>query len=1050
MSARRTLTGVSALLLGAFGVIVVPSRAVLSQGYSPEDAVQRMTVADGFAVELVAAEPLVRQPVAIDFDDRGRLWVLQYLQYPNPAGLKRVKFDRYSRTTYDRVPEPPPHGPRGADRLTILEDTDGDGRVDSSKDFLSNLNLATGFAFGYGGVFVLQTPYLLFYPDRNRDDIPDSAPEVLLRGFGMEDTSSLANSLTWGPDGWLYGTQGTNLTANIRGIAFEQGLWRYHPTTKVFELFSEGGSNMWGLDFDRHGNLLAGTNYGGFLMFHAVQGAYYQKSFAKHGQLHNPFAFGYFGHVPHRNFQGGHVTVGGIIYQADAFPPQFRDTYIAVDTLGHAVRWHHVTPHGSTFQSVNGGVLLQANDSWFAPSDAAVGPDGAVYIADWYDQRTAHPDPDATWDRSNGRIYRLRWNASHPSPHVDPQSLSSEQLLGWLVSPNQWMVRRARRVLAERNDSTIVPQLRTLWTNAEDDDNALQMLWTLHAVGGLDAQVVNGLLEHRAAPLRAWTVRLLADHTSTPTKESDAIDATRNDTSREPASPAKASSPEIRLRKETLTALVELAASDTSPIVIRQLASTAQRLPAKPCIRIARSIAARAEFSDDPYIPLLIWWAVERHAISSADLVLAEFANSEAWKVPLVRDALLGRLMRRLAGDGSPAGYLACARLLTCAPNPTERRRMINELDAGLKMVGRHRLPRLPLPESSLAIKRTENDVEANAGRARSLPIQLADALAADWSDDTTDPLLIRVAIRLGRAGAVERAVAVAMDQRADVTTRSSMLAILQELGDATSCVEPALNLVAGSEPNVIRLAALALLGRFSDTRIAVRLLAGYPTLPGPLRRRARDILLSRPESALAFLRNIDRGTLDRDDVTTDDLRQVAVHNNHEIDAIVQKHWGAIRAGTSEEKLAEIRRINNDLRAAAGSGARGKLVFEKQCASCHKLFDQGTDIGPDLTKANRKDRDFLLVSIVDPSAQIRKEYLSYLVVTVDGRVVTGLLADETPTSVTVLDAKNQRTVVARDEVEQVKVSPVSLMPENMLRELTPQQVRDLLSYLQSG
>src|SRR5204862_1478609 len=141
----------------AFPSIALPARA---QGYPPEEAARRMTVADGLRVELVAAEPMVRQPVAIDFDDRGRLWVIQYLQYPNPAGLKRVKVDRYSRTAYDRVPEPPPRGPRGDDRLTILL-TDRDGKVTKSKDFVKGLNLGSGFAFGHGGVFVLQAPYLL-------------------------------------------------------------------------------------------------------------------------------------------------------------------------------------------------------------------------------------------------------------------------------------------------------------------------------------------------------------------------------------------------------------------------------------------------------------------------------------------------------------------------------------------------------------------------------------------------------------------------------------------------------------------------------------------------------------------------------------------------------------------------------------------------------------------------------------------------------------------------------------------------------------------------
>ena len=176
-----------------------------AQTLSPEEAVRRMKVADGFEVKIVAAEPMVRQPVSISFDDRGRVWVVQYLQYPTPAGLKPVKVDQYLRTVYDRVPEPPPKGPKGADRITILSDFDTDGRAHKSKDFVTGLNLCSGMCVGHGGVYVLQVPYLLFYPDRDGDDVPDGDPQVLLSGFGMEDAHAVANSLTWGPDGWLCG-----------------------------------------------------------------------------------------------------------------------------------------------------------------------------------------------------------------------------------------------------------------------------------------------------------------------------------------------------------------------------------------------------------------------------------------------------------------------------------------------------------------------------------------------------------------------------------------------------------------------------------------------------------------------------------------------------------------------------------------------------------------------------------------------------------------------------------------------------------------------------
>ena len=217
-------------LFNLFAILLAAaSQFCHAQGYAPDKAVERMTVADGLQVKVFASEPEIRQPIFVKCDDRGRPWTIQYLQYPNPAGLDRVKVDRWSRTVYDRVPEPPPHGPRGADRITILEDTDGDGQADKVKDFVDGLNLVTGVAFGHGGVFVLNVPYLLFYPDRNRDDVPDSDPEVLLTGFGMEDAQSMSNQLTWWPDGWLYGVNCSTTTCQIRDLDFQQGLLRNHP-----------------------------------------------------------------------------------------------------------------------------------------------------------------------------------------------------------------------------------------------------------------------------------------------------------------------------------------------------------------------------------------------------------------------------------------------------------------------------------------------------------------------------------------------------------------------------------------------------------------------------------------------------------------------------------------------------------------------------------------------------------------------------------------------------------------------------------------------------
>ncbi|HEV3136701.1 MAG TPA: PVC-type heme-binding CxxCH protein [Pirellulales bacterium] len=986
-----------------------------AQGYSPEEAPRHMTLPEGLEVQLVASEPMIRQPVAIEFDDQGRLWVIQYLQYPNPAGLKRAKVDRYSRTTYDRFPEPPPRGPRGADRITILEDTDGDGRADRAKDFVSGLNLASGLAFGHGGVFVLQVPYLLFYPDRNRDDVPDGDPEVLASGFGMEDAHSVANSLTWGPDGWLYGCQGSTVTSNIRGIEFQQGVWRYHPITHAFELFCEGGGNSWGLDFDEHGNLFYSTNYGGYALLHGVQGAYYWKQFGKHGALHNPYAYGYFDHVPHKDLRGGHVTVGGIVYQGDSFPPQFRGTYVAADLLGHAAYWHQLHPRGSTFSASFAGDLLLANDTWFAPSDVTMGPDGSIYICDWHDQRTAHPDPDAEWDRTNGRIYRIKASGLAPRGVTQLTGLPSKQLIGMLAGTNDWYVRKARRILADRLDPEAIFPLRTRVMESKDDHEALEALWALYTSGGLDDEFAEKLLGHPNADIRWWCVRLQGDE--------------------------ECVAPAIARR------MAELAGGDPSVAVRSQLASTAKRLSADQALPIVKQLVARSEDSQDPFLPLLVWWAVERHSIAARAEVLAMFSEPAVWQLPIARETILPRLVRRYAAEGTEPGYLACARLLAATP-AADRDDIFAALDQGLKDRSTTRGGSAGDLFARLAVVGTGAHLEKTQLQNKNIPQQLGRQIDVAWQDDTSDMTLIRLAARLGRPAAQVRAIALATDARTPLAKRIEAAQLLGEVGQP-SCVERLLKLLSSSEPQPLQSAVLNALQQFEDEGIATALLARYPTMEPGLRAKTCDVLLSRKPWAARLLEGVDEGKYAAKDIAVDQLRLISLHDDEQLNALVKKHWGSIQGGTPEERLAEMRRINNDLRAGRGDVASGKVLFTKHCGMCHKLFGEGNQIGPELTHANRKNTDELLSTIVSPSAVIRKEFMSFVVQTTDGRVLTGLLAEQSPASVTLLGAKNERTVIERNKIDAINESPTSLMPENLLSPLKPQEVRDLFSYLQS-
>jgi putative membrane-bound dehydrogenase-like protein len=964
-----------------------PAAARAEGPLTPDEAQRRFHVAEGLEVKLFASEPLVRQPVTMTFDDRGRVWVIQYLQYPAPAGLKPVEVDQYLRTKYDRRPEPPPLGPKGADRITILEDTDGDGVADKAKDFVTGLNLASALALGDGGVYVGQAPYLLFYPDRNGDDVPDGDPEVLLTGFGMEDAHAVVNSLVWGPDGWLYGAQGSTVTADIRGIGFQQGIWRYHPPTKKFELFAEGGGNTWGVDFDRHGNVLAGTNFGGAVLLHQVQGGYYIKGFAKHGPLHNPHTYGYFEHAAHEGWRGGHVTCGGIVYQGTALGEKFANSYIAANLLSNAIYWHSIEPRGSTFKTRHAGELLTTDDVWFRPIDCLAGPDGALWIADWYDVRANHVIPEDTWDKSNGRIWRVQRQGARPAVPLDLAKRSSDELIALLASDNDWQVRQARRLLSERRDPATWPKLRELVERSGREDVALESLWALYASGGWDAALGEKLLSHSSADVRAWAVRLLGD-------EREVSDA-------------------------ALASLVELARREPQPAVRSQLASTARRLPGAAALAIVRALSDRSEDNDDPHIPLLLWWAIEAQAASQREQVLAEFTGPQAWKLPLVSEKIAPRLIRRYAALGDDAGYAACARLLESAPSDAARRALIAAMEQ--EFVGR---------------------------RLQKIPAALEQPLAKLWTDQTADPQTIRFALRLGSDPALAKSLAMIADKAQPEAARLMLIEAVGQAG-STSAVDVLLPLVASGNSDAVRQAALAALEHFGDERIGQQVVAAYAQLSAALRGRAIGLLASRKASAQLLIEAIERGQIKPADVAVDQLRRILLHGDADLAAAIDLRWGKIRTATPGEKTAEIVVLNRAISEGKGQKESGHKLFVKHCAVCHVLHGEGAKIGPDLSAADRRNRGLMLLNIVDPSNSIRPEYVAQTIVTTDGRILTGIVVEAGEQAITLVDAKNQRTTIARDEIDEMRASAQSLMPERLLEQLQPQELCDLFSYFEA-
>jgi putative membrane-bound dehydrogenase-like protein len=956
------------------------------QGFTPAEAVKRMQLPPGYSARVVASEPMIRQPLSISFDERGRLWVLQYLQYPNPAGLTPVKQDQYLRTVWDKVPEPPPRGPKGADRLTILFDPDDRGVFRKSKDFVTGLNVASGFCVGHGGVFVVQPPYLLFYPDRNADDVPDGNPEVLLLGFGMEDTHSLANSLQWGPDGWLYGAAGSTSTCRIRNpagkptdppVEFQQGIWRYHPATKRFELFSEGGGNTYGLDFDKHGQVIAGTNWGGFAMLHQFQGAYYVKGFAKHGPLHNAHAYGYFDHVPYTNFKGGHVTCGGVVYQGDAYPTELHDQYVAGNLLSNAVYWHRVTPKGASFTAAHGGDLLVSNDTWFRPVDLILGPDGAVYVADWYDRRAAHLDPIDNWDRTNGRVYRIEYQGGKPFPTFDLRKKTSRELLELLKHPNAWWRREARRLLAERRDAETYPTLKQ-WVREGEGLLPLEALWAAYTSRGLSTDDLQGLFAHPNEHVRAWSVRLLGD---------DGL------------------CPETTL---------QLAYVEKHPVVRAQLACTAKRVPAKSGVGLVKQML-RVRAEPDPHLGLLMWWAVESHMAKHPHLAV-EFAIGRDVDPAALYEQLVERIARRLLADDIPNGSAAAADVLKAwsdKPGP-----VLRGISAALDGV-----------------------------RPADVDPKLQAAVAA-VTGKGNEELRTSVQARLGDSDALAALRGRVSDPARPDAERAKAIDVLRQVRDEQ--LKPLLlGQLAAAKSEALRMAILAGLEPFDDPRIGEAILAAYPRWPAAVKKRAVQALVSRKPWAAALFAAVDSGKVPPAEVTLEQVRAAVALGDASITNLVAKHYGRVGPATPGEKQARISWLNTAVSRGKGDATAGKALYTQHCAKCHTLYGEGNKVGPDLTTADRKNRQTLLANIIDPGAVIRPEYVTHSADLTDGRKLVGLVVESSAQSVTLLDAENKKTVISRGDLEDLKPLPTSLMPDKLLDTLTDQQVCDLFAFMAS-
>jgi putative membrane-bound dehydrogenase-like protein len=974
-----------------------------------KECAAKMTVPPGFEVKLFAAEPDVVNPIGIDFDSKGRAYVLECLQYPTKAP-----------------------GQKGADRIRVYEDTDGDGVADKVTTFAEGLNLATGIAVGFGGVFVGEAPNLIFLEDTDGDGKADKRT-VLLDGWGTQDTHEMLNSFLWGPDGWLYGCHGVFTHSRVGKpgtpdkdrVRLNAGIWRYHPQTQRFELFAEGTSNPWGYDYDENGS--------GFLtacviphLFHVIPGGRYVR---QAGQNFNPYNFGeirqicdhlhYFGEHSHagnldeRRFAvgGGHAHSACLIYQGGAYPEKWNGRVFMNNIHGSRINTDILKRNGSTYVGSHGEDFLVANDPNCRVIQLRTGPDGSIYLIDWYDPQICHNTDAAIWDRSHGRIYKVVYKgAGKTSPKAEPvgdvSKRTSAELVELLKHRNSWWWRMALRVLQERGDKSVAPALKELVAKSADYRHSLRALWALNNIGAFDEGFGRETLAHQSPWIRAWAVRLLGQ-----------LD--RN------------------LEQETWNRLAGLAEKDSSPDVRLQLASSCQRWSALPrpkdrrpsCFGVSWHLLFRDGDANDPVIPFMAWLAfeptvaVEALSPSSFDAIelLAGTGGTAKEEHPFIRDHIVPRMLRRLASTGETRDLNRAVMLARFVESP---RACVATLDSLLEALrGRRTEP----PEAWSA---TEQQL-TKAFKDHPDVLRHVQQLGVHFGDQTA-------------VAALERD---AQDTRLDRAHRTQAIQGLA-LAHLSSSVRPLLTLALASETaRELRTESLRALAAFGADEIPSALLAQWPKLPADLRKEIVLLLTGRKNWAAALVAAMQQGAVDRRELTENDVRRIVALKDNELSKRVEQVWGRLRAQTPKDLDAQLAKFRRQLAELPGDRKAGQAVFEKNCSVCHTLFGKGNAVGPDLTGANRRDPEYLLINILDPNRVVGREYYTAFVTDKSGRVHTGILAEDTPQRVVLKGENAKLTVLPRNEIDDFQLQEKSLMPEGLPNTMTEVQFRDLIAYL---
>lgn len=959
------------------------------QPVSGAEAVRKIELPAGFQAKLFASEPMVRNPIALEYDARGRLWVAENYSYAE----RGLRVD-----------------PNLKDRLVIFEDRDGDGSADSRSVFTDQLHNLTGFAIGRGGVWAICPPQLLFIPDRDGNDVPDGPPVPMLDGFTvpLENHHNFANGLKFGPDGWLWGRAGGSSpssvgvpgTADSKRIPLHGGIWRFHPATHKFEVLAHGTTNPWGLDWDDHGEAFFTNTVNGHL-WHLVAGAHLDRL---HTVDPNPVVYGLMqqtadhfhydtgkGWIGSRDgaanhLGGGHAHQGALIYQGGVWPEAYRGRLFTINFHGRRINADRLelTPKGYIGRHEKDFALF--GDTWFRGIDMAHTPAGNVVVIDWSDTGECHENTGV--HRSSGRIYEI---SAQSVPHTPPGPFSPDALLADLISENVFVFRRALAAAqnAPGDYLKFEPKLRDIATSKDNPRNRLRALWVLKALGRLTDEDAVGCTHDADEHVRTWGVRFLLDDQELDTILGQRAGKTRN------------------LDPKHVDRLAELAQSETSALVKLQIASSLQRLgAAEDRARIAAALAAKGEDEGFANLVLMVWYGISPIAETRPE-DLATIARDCRWP------SLIKMIARRLASEmTAETATPAVDKLLAYATSFSQesKQALVEGLSDGL--AGRDKVAE-PAQWKAFA---------AGAGIAatRNLSAIFGDGLALDE---------------------IRR---IALDDKQEMKTRAAALRTLIRR-QPDDLVDVCSKLLGVRYLNVEALNGMA---KSASPEVAEALIRTYRNFALQDRPRVIDTLATRPAWARALLKSVADGRLPGEEISVFQARQMLALGDPELTALLEKHWGKIDT-TSEAKIAAKRSIQNELAAVVAdekSLRLGRTVYDRTCGQCHTLFGAGGKLGPDITGSQRQNFDYLMENVLEPSAVVPPDFRVTQVALKDGRVLAGLVRPRDGMTLALVTPAETLILLRSDIVEQ-KPTGQSIMPEGQLEALDKADRTALLHYL---